>query len=364
MMLASGVSGLERRAWMMSSGDGGDFLLSGFDVAEPRRAESMQPLAKCLGDLRAAFASVIRSTSSSLAPTSARTSTSASTDVQHGGERRLVEAREVVEVERRGRPRLVDAAATGRRHRWRLAIDNCRLASDRLRLRGWRSGAICLRQLAGCACTRLARISRRAIRIGGGEDRGHGVGALRRADARGLLARDPVGQFAFEHLQTVGIGVAEQPRVVRSRRPAVSRAARRAPGPPGPGRKYESTTATVWACSRARYGTSDSTRACSRNSNGLAAGRVPCASTHWLVTYADDDRSSSTPRRGSSLASGPTRRNSADTSARSSSSTAPSDWIASRTCLRLGGREPRQQRWRPCRRRDCESGWRLCGGWC
>ena len=37
-------------------GDGGDFLLGGFDVAEPRRAAVVQPLAKRLGDFAAAFA--------------------------------------------------------------------------------------------------------------------------------------------------------------------------------------------------------------------------------------------------------------------------------------------------------------------
>ena len=124
-------------------------------------------------------------------------------------------------------------------------------------------------------------------------------------------------------------------KVARSRRPAVFRGARRAPARPGPAR---GTRARRRPSGRARApGRAPAIRRGPVRGTRTAAQRRGGTSVCELSAVATEERSNSTPRRGSSWATAPLRRNSAETSARSSASISPSAWIARRTSLASAG---------------------------
>ena len=92
--LSTGAAGVED-----AGGDGGDFVLSGLDVAEPRRSASVQPLAERLGDLARHLCG--DAFDERFVGADQREDQDLGVDaLEHGGERGLVEAGEVVEVER------------------------------------------------------------------------------------------------------------------------------------------------------------------------------------------------------------------------------------------------------------------------
>ena len=237
------------------------------------------------------------------------------------------------------------AAAIGRCD-WRLDRQRQRVLRLRLRFAACFAAAARRRDLLGQLLVVLDQIGEDfAARVVGRRRRGSRrpcrCAAWARI-ARGLLPRDPIGQLALEHLQAARDRFRPASRAARSRRPATFRAARPAPGPPEPA---PGTRARPRPFERARApGTARAIRRAPVRGIRTARGRARASDS--TLPSARRLRTTTGPvrRRDADLRwpAAPLRRNSADTSARSSASIVAERLDRQPHRFRLGRRELRR----------------------